>query len=106
MQVTWDSNVFTLLLAAPDSPTDTYVWEGVATPGLLSFAIKDGTAGTGFGLSVLSANTRQFQDSGNLFFTAAQAVPEPSSVALMLAGIGLLLVLMRKRLAPGLESAT
>jgi len=44
----------------------------------------------------------------NIFTSGSSTVvtPEPSSVALLLAGIGFLLVLMRKRLAQGLQQAT
>jgi PEP-CTERM motif len=105
IQETWNSHVFTLTLSALDSPTDTYVWTGGAVN--IPFA-----ASYGYDIVNLIDETSQVYasefiidpsipfgteiiDHGTLQF-AVVATPEPSSVALMLAGIGFLLVL-RKR---------
>jgi hypothetical protein len=60
----------------------------------------------GFALADYSTRGTYLSQQGNtLVVTAAVAAPEPSSVALMLAGIGLVFV-MRKRIGQGLPQAS
>jgi hypothetical protein len=110
LTVTWDGDLFTILipLATGDLPTDTYQWnaaqelEGVQQ--IEVFNILDTTTGLTSSVTNLTLHTKTFDsDSGGLTFSAVPA-PEPSSVALMLLGLGLLFV-MRKCQA-GLSQAS
>ena len=112
---TWDNGVaniaVTLGLAAGDNPTDTYTWTntllpGVEGPGLADFSISitdvttgdsESTAGTvGIGDPLF---TTSLTDSGTLTFSSSGGTttptPEPSTVGLLLAGIGTLLAARR-----------
>ena len=102
--LTWDSNVFPFL----DNPNDdTFSWEGNVGdvfPGNIVFRINNVSKN----LTVAHGNdcgscTPTFTDMGVLTFTPV-ATPEPSSVALMLAGVGLVFA-MRKR-SSGLQQAS
>jgi hypothetical protein len=84
------------------SPTDVFSWAGVG--------------GGGFGISPSGTKARIYSGSvpgdftdvvqfGDVTFTAQTPVPEPSSVALMLLGVGLVFV-MRKRIGHGLPQAS
>ncbi len=104
----WNTFTFAVGLLSGSAPSDAYIWQNQLAPvptipGTLSvsFLIFDTTRGStsGAGFFVASALSPQL-DSGVLSF----AVPEPSSVALMLAGIGFLRV-MRKRFAQGLHQS-
>jgi hypothetical protein len=124
--VTWHGLVFPIALLAPFKPTDSggILWfaswpvipppnpgcHAAPSPSVCdaSFLIRDFIAlsNSSYVLHNLPPPgplSTVFQDSGTLSFTF---VPEPSSVALMLAGIGFLLVLMRKRLALGHQQAS
>jgi hypothetical protein len=109
--VTWDSNVFTLPVSTNpilENPNDIYSWEGdfgTVFPGNITFRINnlsiDLTVAQGFDCG---SCTPAFTDMGVLTFTPV-ATPEPSSVALMLAGAGLVFG-MRKRSTSGLRQAS
>jgi hypothetical protein len=109
--VTWDSNVFTLPVSTNpilENPNDIYSWEGdfgTVFPGNITFRINnlsiDLTVAGGFDCG---SCTPAFTDMGVLTFTPV-ATPEPSSVALMLAGVGLVFG-MRKRSTSGLRQAS
>ncbi|MGC1619785.1 MAG: PEP-CTERM sorting domain-containing protein [Candidatus Acidiferrum sp.] len=97
--------MFTIALAAPDASGDTYNWNAIPnnTRGEAVFNISDittGLEGQGVVLSSLASGT---EDSGDLTISAV-ATPEPSSVALLLVGIGFVLA-MRKR-SSGLQQAS
>jgi hypothetical protein len=117
IDVTWENTLFVFSLPSAQ-PTDFYTWMGVTPPGpsqsgFASFTINDGMPGVPLvPISVVAPFLFQLDDnnnclncdvegSGRLQFAPAVApsVPEPSSVVLMLAGIGFLLVAMPKRLA-------
>lgn len=98
IDVTWNSFVFTIALAAPDASGDTYNWNAIPnnTRGEAVFNINDITTGLESQGVVLSSLASGTEDSGNLTFSAVAAATEPSSVALLLIGIGFALA-MRKR---------
>jgi hypothetical protein len=109
---TWDGLVATFFLPSQFNPTDTYVWcFTLATlqnncGGLTIFkplVIVDTTLNIGdIPVSVSGSITTGFlAASGSLTFAA---VPEPSFLALMLAGVGLVFV-MRKRISQSLPQA-
>ncbi len=100
---------FTLELSAPEGPDDSYTWEEVDDSGLWDFAIGD----TSGGVLILSeakssgpgGTPGEVFGGGTLVFTPV-AAPEPSSLALLLASLGMFaLMVMRKRtsLAPRWE---
>ncbi len=116
---TWNGFVFLIPLPAPSSPTDVILWQNVwqninsscttSCVGVASARIQDNFSGivetvTLTNLPSPGILSSVFLDGGDLTF-APVAVPEPSSGALMLMGIGLVLV-MRKRIAQGLPQAT
>jgi hypothetical protein len=100
-----------LTLDTGDAPTDLFDWTiGVTTvSGIVieHISLTDTATGTGrgvpFACSSLTGDTVTC-GSGTLTFAAVTA-PEPSSVALMLLGVGLLFV-MRKRIGQGLPQAS
>ena len=110
VDVTWNDLLFHLTLPSSDLATDSYQWSGHTTSGggeifLQDFTIHDLTNGTEVnmvhdtGKGVIAP-----LDGGTLVF-AAVAAPEPSSYALMLLGVGLVLV-MRKRTGQRLPQAS
>ena len=110
--VTWDSNVFALTfseLPILDDPTfDTFSWEGdvgSVFPGDIVFRINDVTKNLTVAAAFACGScTPAFTDMGVLTFTPV-ATPEPSSVALLLAGVGVVFA-MRKRWTSGLQLAS
>jgi hypothetical protein len=107
VDVTWQFHIFVLQLATIPNvqPSDVFTWEGDGVDGSASFFIFDETRGVGTGIidQLCAACTMDVKDVGGLTFTPV-ATPEPSSVALMLAGVGLVFA-MRKR-SSGLQQAS
>jgi hypothetical protein len=79
-------------------PGDTYGWTADVERGSLDFFITDG------GTSTCNGGGPGHDSCGILTFAAVTAA-EPSSVALMLLGVGLMFV-MRKRIGQGLPQAS
>jgi len=110
INVTYGSYSFLLTLSGDMHPGDTYDWR--AFPGIVygdeSFIILDLTcSGTCANYVSDPLTGPSTDDSGALTF-AAVATPEPSSLALMLIGIGLLgfVTVLRKRIGQGLPQAS
>jgi hypothetical protein len=111
LSVTWSGELFTLTLPPIDLPSDFYEWNAVANanPGVSGFS-SDFNIFDNSSLAV-STDTLPFPEpegafnfaAGGLTFEAA-STPEPCSVALMLVGIGGLLV-RRKRTGQGRQPA-
>jgi hypothetical protein len=114
IEITWENTLFDVSLPSSAQPTRS-VWSG-STPvafsqfGTASFTFRydsfsDEIVVNAPFLFQLDSNNNclncDVMDFGNVQFApdAAPSVPEPSSVVLMLAGIGFLLVMMPKRLA-------
>jgi hypothetical protein len=103
--VTWDNITFNnFQLLSGNLPTDSYRWQasgdfiGYGGPIFALIDSRTGDTYPEFGNLSLSNSA---SDTGMLSFTPV-ATPEPSSVVLLLAGIGLVFV-MRKRWALGLQ---
>jgi hypothetical protein len=118
--VTWNGFIFLLPLPAPTSPTDSFGWSMEwhnIDPSCLSScageaiaSLRDGIAPFSESVTLLNVSSpgplsSEVLDSGQLFFAPVVATPEPSSFALMFAGIWVLLV-MRKRISQGLPQAS
>lgn len=112
----WDNGVANigviLGLAAGDNPSDTYTWTnqllpGVEGAGLAEFSILITDVTTGDSESAVGTIgvgdplfTTSLTDSGTLTFTSSGGTtpaPEPSTVGLLLAGIGILLATRKFR---------
>jgi hypothetical protein len=104
--VTWDGALFTISipLVTGDLPTDTYQWSAAqelsgSGQEIMVFDITDERTGLIDGSTINILHTKFFDsDSGGLAFTAV-AAPEPSSVGLMLLGIGLVFAMRKRRLS-------
>jgi hypothetical protein len=108
------------ILPVPFSPTDTYTWENTVTPCGGFCGVPKGSANdeiAGFSVVDVNANVDSLDaidgvsgpfvdDKGTLAFVLVGAVPEPGTFSLMLIGVGLLVLMMRKRIARGLPQAT
>ena len=107
IDVTWDATLFPINLSSGplgiDQFSDAYTWAAIAgnpaSPGEAFFAIQDLSTGDFVVGTASLTSPVPLSDQGSLTF-APVATPEPSSVALMLVGIGFLLV-VRLRLAEG-----
>ena len=106
---TWAGLTLTVTLDPGDKPTDDYRWtdnitdEELHVEDFLSFVIVDTTNNVQSGNSIfLGPQPKHFTDTGLLSFSS---MPEPSSLALMLLGIGLVF-LVGKRVGPGLSRAS
>ncbi len=114
LDITWDTVNVDILLNFPDAASDTYTWsaqivhDSAGPSGGLEFTLLDVTTGNffpGFPPIILGVSPPDASDSGTLSFTSVAAAPEPSSVAFMLIGIGLLFV-MRKRIGQALQQGS
>ncbi len=122
LDLTWDTlsvGEITFLYSI-DSPSDTYTWvlAAYANPPFMggyniSIFINDTTTLTQSYLTAAYSPTcpgcpnypNFLEEEGNLSFAPTAAAPEPSSVALMLLGVGLVFV-MRKRIGQRLPQAS
>ena len=99
LDIMWQGFTFLLTLPASSLPTDSYNWDGALGCGKIGgceahFTIQDTTTGT-FTTSITPVPSTFAIGRGNLTFTPV-ATPEPSSVALMLLGGGLVFVTRRR----------
>jgi hypothetical protein len=101
--------MFTIGLASGDQPTDTYTFTAFTDFGLpfpnQTFDIVDQTNQMGSGQTIDTPLGGSVQEDDGALAFAPVAAPEPSSVALMLLGVGLVFV-MRKRIGQGLPQAS
>jgi hypothetical protein len=97
--VTWNSELFSLLISNSPKPNDFFIWIADESPGNNSFEIEDDFSGK-LSIQFLSCPscTAAFADVGRVTFSPV-ATPEPGSLALILSGVGLLFA-MRKRSSP------
>jgi hypothetical protein len=115
MDVKWFNIIFPVTLGGggggttPAFPTDHYTWyiTAVNPPvyDYYNFTIYDSTSSVIQSITLIHTNPTIITDNGVLTFDPV-ATPEPSSLALMLAGLGMLVLVMRKRVAQGLSQAT
>ena len=108
---TWNGFMMTVPLDPSDKPTDDYSWsnsvqtEEPFVEDFVTFFILDTTNKIGFGnVMLLSPQAEHPRDTGLLSFSSI-ATPEPSSLALILLGIGLVF-LVWKHTGPGLSRAS
>jgi PEP-CTERM motif len=108
MTVTWESGVFFIPLSSfPTTPNDVWAWEGASFPGgfgTFEIGAFGSAADFRFRAGAPCSCTTFFEVGGDLIFSAV-ATPEPSSVALILSGVGLVFA-MRKRWVSGLQQAS
>jgi hypothetical protein len=107
MLVSWDTFLFSFNFANTGAaPTDGFTWTATYDPSTLTatFDVTDPVAVLKNQVQQLQSQVNQLTGAGGRgalsFSAAATPIPEPSSLALMLAGIGFLLV-MRKRIGQG-----
>ena len=100
MDVTFDGVSAAVSIPYGDGSTDNYVWFASVVGSSLNFLLID-TVGPGF-----PDGCQGYTGCGTLGFApVSTSMPEPSSVALMLLGVGLVLV-MRKRIGQRLPQAS
>jgi hypothetical protein len=101
MDVTFDGVSAAVSIPSGDESTDNYVWYASVVGSSLNFLLID-TVGPGF-----PDGCQGYTGCGTLGFApvSTTTMPEPSSVALMLLGVGLVFV-MRKRIGQGLPRAS
>jgi hypothetical protein len=101
MDVTFDGVSAAVSIPSGDESTDNYVWFASVVGSSLNFLLID-TVGPGF-----PDGCQGYTGCGTLGFApvSTTTMPEPSSVALMLVGVGLVFV-MRKRMGQGLPQAS
>jgi hypothetical protein len=110
IDVTFDGLTESVAIPSGDLPGDTYSWSASATLGphiSLSFNLFDNANGDGVGsCGGLQTSFGAFSCGNTLTFAGVStATPEPSSLALMLSGVGLVFA-MRKRWTSGLQQAS
>ena len=112
LDIMWQGLAFALTLPSSSLPTDTYSW---LLPGfscsippntvcVAEIGIVDSTTGVSTDSNQVVVPATFGLGGGPLTF-ASVAAPEPSSVALMLLGVGLVIA-MRKRTGAGLSRAS
>jgi hypothetical protein len=108
---TWDNISVFIGLASGDNPSDTYTWSNGIMPGIegpeladYTISITDVTTGDSQAaigtIGIGDPFFTGFTDSGTLTFTSSSGTtptPEPSTVGLLLAGIGTLLATRKFR---------
>jgi hypothetical protein len=107
--ISWADETFSISLTGEPFPPPVVSWQGIAA----AFSITTGgpetlfnvLAGQGFFEGTVKADPSGVgfeNDVGTVSFTPVSPIstPEPSTFALMLLGIGLVLVLLAKRLLP------
>ena len=101
MDVTFDGVSAAVSIPSGDESTDNYVWFASVVGSSLNFLLID-TVGPGF-----PDGCQGYTGCGTLGFApvSTTTMSEPSSVALMLVGVGLVFV-MRKRMGQGLPQAS
>ena len=102
---TWDTYVAAISLPSQDTYSDDYVWTNTSSSlNGQELIIMDNTNGIeAIGFLSIPTISVPIEDIGTLSF-APVATPEPSSIALMLTGVGLVFV-MRKRIGQALPQA-
>ena len=111
VQETWDGYTMTIPLAISDLPTDTYIWSVASGDDAsydvdysLFFNIYDETTAIDSIVYENEPNLASQYLQGNLTFSnPPTATPEPGTGGLMLIGVGMLGLVMRKRVAQGLQ---
>ena len=104
--ISFFSESFTITLNAFDNPADTFTWGIGSTGSNWYFEINDVTNGRsddGPSFSFGPGNSAPY-GSGCVNFSQV-AMPEPSSIALLLLGVGIVFV-SRKRIRQGFHQAT
>ncbi len=109
LDITWQGVAFALTLPSSSLSTDSYIWNSsVFCPIPITCTAQIGIIDqTNFSFTSSSSPVPSFSfpiGAGNLTFTPVTTAPEPSSVALMLLGVGLVFV-MRKRIGQGVPQA-
>jgi hypothetical protein len=103
MKVTFDGRNWVEAILAGQLPGDSYTWFAHASGADLTFALVESPATSCSGFSIVDLFSLS---CGQLTFApVATATPEPSSLALMLSGVGLVFA-MRKRWTAGLQRAS
>ena len=107
IDVTFDGVTSSVAIPSGDASGDTYAWaanKGLQPGGGSAFTLLDITTG-GSSLHCFGSETSTTANGcGTLTFAAVGTAPEPSSIALMLLGVGLVFVL-RKRNSRGHQLA-
>lgn len=107
LDIMWQGFAFALTLPSSSLPTDSYGWgsaKGCSGTCSAHITVDDNTTGT-LTFSTTSAVPHTFATGGGSLTFTPVAAPEPSSVALMLLGVGLVFVL-GKRNSRGHQLAT
>jgi len=107
LDITWQGVAFVLTLPSSSLSTDSYIWDSNETCTPSCTAKIDVLDQTNFSFTSSSSPAVPLSFStgaGDLTFTPVTTAPEPSPVALMLLGVGLVFV-MRKRIGHDLPQA-
>jgi len=105
LDITWQGTAFTIAFPSSFLPGDRYGWGSAEDMSAFRMLITDFTLIQSVSSNNVPLPAGFVLGAGNLTFTPTAAAPEPSSVALMLLGVGFLF-LMRKRIGQGLPQAS
>ena len=106
LDITWQGSAFTFTFPANFLPGDQYGWSSTQMGFFTAFmTIDDSTQSQKINSNSVFMLPGFVFDDGSLTFTPTTAAPEPSSIALMLLGVGLVFG-MRKRIGQGLPQAS